>query len=108
MLMLLKRRRASFARILDEVGPLNADQLMRKARTANRLAKTLKGAPRRLAYSVKHSALIALHIKFPDKVAVGDDPRLPNMIVINLTDSQSGLHVPAKYFSDEEERVCAA
>src|SRR6266487_3268893 len=55
----------SFCSILASVAYANASALAARARTANRLAKSVHGKSRRSAYALKHKALVALVEKFP-------------------------------------------
>jgi hypothetical protein len=61
-----KRETDGFRDILLGVAKDNARVLAERARTANRLAKTLRGKARRSAYAVKHKTLAAFVRKFPE------------------------------------------
>jgi hypothetical protein len=71
---------------------------MHRARTANRLAKTVSGKARTVAYRVKTDALVTLKKRFPDHVELRRDVRQPRMVVVAVADDRFGLHVPAQNF----------
>jgi hypothetical protein len=100
--------RFTFSQILDRVAEQNAATMMARARTANRLAKTLQGRHRATAYSVKNDALLALFRTFPDNVRILRDPAEPNFIVLALGASGLGLHAPATHFTNGRNEECAA
>ena len=89
------RSRRSFREIVNCLEERHSARLMERARTANRLEKQVSGRSRRNAYSVKHRALTGLVEKFPDRTYVREDFRLPEFLVVGLSDSYSGLHIPA-------------
>ena len=70
-------RHLTFDQIRERVAGQNAAAIMARARTANRLAKTLQGRHRAAAYSVKNDALLALFRTFPDNVRILRDPAEP-------------------------------
>ena len=98
----------TFRQLLDRVAQQNAAAIMARARTANRLAKTLEGRPRAKAYSVKNDALQALFRTFPDDVRIMRDPAEPNFVVLVLRSSGLGLHAPATQLADWRNEQCAA
>lgn len=85
----------SFKEIVGGLEKKHSATLMDRARTANRLAKQLRGRSRRNAYTVKHNALAGLVRNFPDRTYIREDFRLPDFLVVGLVESNSGLHVPA-------------
>lgn len=96
-----KRRRdaVTFEGLLERVAPDNQRRLMQRARTANRLAKSVDGRARRLAYRVKTDALINLKRHFPDDVVLRCDFRHPTMVVVAVSSVRFGLHAPAREFT---------
>jgi hypothetical protein len=101
-------RHLTFDQIRERVAGQNAAAIMARARTANRLAKTLQGRHRAAAYSVKNDALLALFRTFPDNVRILRDPAEPNFVVLALRSSGLGLHVPATHFTNGGNEQCAA
>ena len=87
--------RRSFREMVSRLEEKHSATLMDRARAANRLAKELRGRSRRNAYSVKHRALTGLVRKFPERTYVREDFRQPAFLVVGLSASNSGLHVPA-------------
>jgi len=67
---------------------------MGKARLANRLAKRSRGSQRRLAYLVKSSALDSLIHKMPLRVDIRKDIILTDFVIVELKNTNSGLHFP--------------
>jgi hypothetical protein len=98
----MKRRenRQTFRELYEGLEGNNADKLMDRARTANRIAKTMQTARARLgAYRVKHNALLALKEKFPTKVMVSLDPQYGSyFVLVKDMESRFGLHAPARFF----------
>ena len=81
-----RENRQTFRELYEGLGGDNAGKLMDRARTANRIAKTVQNARARLgAYRVKHNALLALKEKFPAKVTVSLDPQCGSYFVLNQT-----------------------
>jgi hypothetical protein len=89
----------SFRQIVAAVEDQNADRLIARARTANRLAKMSGGTPRRTAYAIKARALTCLAERFPDRVCVVLDYDAPGFVLVTFTRNRSGLHAPASLFS---------
>ena len=92
--------RRTFRELLKGLEGDNAGKLMARARTANRIAKTVQTARARLgAYRVKHNALLALKEKFPAKVTVNPDPQYGTyFVLVKNIESRFGLHAPARLF----------
>lgn len=97
----MKKAKPTFTQIMTQVADKNLQSLMTRARTANRLAKTVKGRPQRRAYDVKTNVLIALNKNFPEKVKVERDYKIHGEFVVVAVKSQRfGLHTYSKHFSD--------
>ncbi len=64
------QHKLTFNEILAGVEKDNSERLMRKARTANYLAKRSRGSQRRTAYGVKSRALSSLVKKMPARVDI--------------------------------------
>ena len=97
----MNRRRqhtVTFKGLLERTALANQRRLMHRARTANRLAKTVSGKARTVAYRVKTDALVTLKNRFPDQVELRRDVRQPQMVVVAITDARFGLHAPAHNF----------
>lgn len=67
---------------------------MSKARLANGLAKKSRGFQRQIAYSVKSGALASLVKKMPDRVDIRKDIILTDFVVVELKNTNRGLHFP--------------
>lgn len=94
----------TFNRILEGVETTNAEHLMKKARTANLLAKTTNDRrTRRRAYRIKTDALLNLRHHFPARTTVTIDPRMPWFIIVEYESMHKGvrhgLHAPAHEFA---------
>lgn len=89
--MAAKRR---FSDVVSSLEERHSNVLMTRARAANRIAKTVRGRSRQRAYAVKHTALTALIDKLPERVSVRPDIGLDGFVVVELTGSRSGLHMP--------------
>jgi hypothetical protein len=72
---------------------------MQRAHDANRLAKTLRGDPKRTAYSIKTTALVALSVRFPGQISVNFDRYAPKFVLVSNDLARFGLHAPAQAFS---------
>jgi hypothetical protein len=97
----MNRRRqntVTFKGLLERTAPANQRRLMHRARTANRLAKTVSGKARTVAYRVKTDALLTLKNRFPDQVELRRDVRQPRMVVVAVAAARFGLHAPAQHF----------
>lgn len=90
----MSQHKLTFNQILSRVEKDNSEKLMRKARLANRLAKTRRGAQRQTAYSVKTRALGSLVRKMPALVDIRRDIILTDFVVVELKNTNSGLHFP--------------
>lgn len=93
----------TFKEILRQTADTNLKRLMTKARTANRIAKSVEtGAARRSAYKVKTKALFFLKQSFPERVAIQPDERYGDMFVlITVNNTRFGLHAPSTIFQPE-------
>lgn len=92
----------TFKGLLERTAPSNAGRLMQRARTANRLAKSVNGKARRVAYQVKTDALVTLKKRFPEQVELLSDARQPRMVVVAVAAARFGLHAPAQEFAQGE------
>lgn len=92
-------QKVNFRRILDMVATPNASRLMRKAQTANRVAKSARGVARRAAYGLKLEALASLSLRFPERVVIAHDPNMPQFVVVAMRETGYGLHAPVVDFS---------
>jgi hypothetical protein len=93
----------TFNQILKRLETQNAERLIKKARTANQLAKSAPDSrARRHAYRVKVGALINLRRCFPARTSVTTDPRIPSFVIVRYDSPQTGarcaLHAPAHDF----------
>jgi hypothetical protein len=91
----MSNAKPTFNQILNDTEKEHSERLMRKARRANRIAKTLYGHRKQLAYGVKHKALKSLVEKMPERTAIRKDFYLTDFVIIELKDIPSGLHFPA-------------
>ena len=91
----MKNPKPTFREILKNTERENSERLMRKARRANRIAKTLRGRRRQIAYGIKHKTLRFLVEKMPGQTAVRTDLVLADFVVIELKHTCSGLHYPS-------------
>lgn len=82
----------TFNQILAKTEKSNSEQLMKRARRANRLAKKLSGHKKQLAYQVKRKALTSLVEKLPARVSIRKDICLTDFVVVELIGAESGLH----------------
>jgi hypothetical protein len=94
----------AFNQILKRLESPNAERLIEKARTANRLAKSTPDSRAcRSAYRVKTEALLNLRRRFPARTSVMTDPRLPSFVIVEYASPQTGarcgLHAPAHDFA---------
>jgi hypothetical protein len=93
-----------FKRILKRLEPQNAERLIERARTANRLAKSAPDShARRRAYRIKTEALLNLRRRFHARTSVMTDPLIPSFVIVEYTSPQTGarggLHAPAYDFA---------
>ncbi|MDT4896445.1 MAG: hypothetical protein QOH25_1522 [Acidobacteriota bacterium] len=94
----------TFNQILKRLETQNAERLIEKARTANRLAKSAPDSrARRRAYRVKTEALLNLRRRFPTRTSVITDPHIPSFVIVRYvslqTGARCGLHAPANDFA---------
>lgn len=100
----MKRQNGNtFKEILKQSAETNLKRLMKKARTANRIAKSVEtGAARRSAYRVKTNTLSFLKQSFPERVAIQTDERYGDMFVlVTVKETRFGLHAPSTIFQPE-------
>ncbi|HEV7858769.1 MAG TPA: hypothetical protein VGO91_09095 [Pyrinomonadaceae bacterium] len=93
-----RQNTVTFKGLLEQTAAANAGRLMHRARTANRLAKTVRGKARAAAYRVKTNALVTLKKRFPEQVELRTDVRQPEMVVVAVAHARFGLHAPAQNF----------
>jgi hypothetical protein len=94
----------TFQQILQRLEAPNAERLLEKACTANRLAKSAPdSSTRRSAYRIKTEALLILRRRFPARTSVKIDPRIPSFVIVQYsslpTGARCGLHAPAHEFA---------
>ena len=98
-----RQNQLTFKGLLEQTARANAVRLMHRARTANRLAKTvMNNKARTVAYRVKTDALMTLTKRFPEQVELRRDIRHPQMIVVAVAAARFGLHAPAQNFTARE------
>ncbi len=90
----MAQHKPTFNQILAGVEKDNSEKLMRRARTANGLAKRSRGAQRQAAYAVKSRALSSLVHKMPSRIDVRKDIILTDFVVVELKNTNVGLHFP--------------
>ena len=88
------QHKLTFNQILSGVEKGNSEKLMSKARLANFLAKRSRGVQKQTAYSVKSNALESLVHKMPARIDVRKDIILTDFVVIELKNTNVGLHFP--------------
>ena len=94
----------TFKQILKQLETRNAQRIIERARTANRLAKSAPDSrARRRAYRVKTEALLNLRRRFPARTSVKTDPRTPSFVIVEYASPQTGvrcgLHAPVHDFA---------
>lgn len=97
------KKKKNFKDLLQQVTQNNVEKLIDRARTANRMAKLLKGKARISAYAVKHNALVSLAYRFPEQVSIERDLVQTELLIINFKKSRSGLHIPKNEFISRVE-----
>lgn len=90
----MAKNKLTFSQIVAAAEKDNSEKLMKKARTANFLAKSVRGGQRQTAYGVKSDALSSLVHKMPARVQVRLDIILTDFVVIELKNTNVGLHFP--------------
>lgn len=90
-----RQQKTTFSQILSGLEQSNSEKLMKRARLANRLAKRSRGQQRQTAYSIKTKALTSLVHHLPARVEIRKDIILTDFVVVELKNTQSGLHLPA-------------
>lgn len=96
-----KQQRSTFGDVVASLADRNAAALMRRARRANQIAKTVVSRARRNAYAAKSSALEALALRFTDRTRVEADPLLPAYVLVRVDSARFALHAPASNFRHE-------
>lgn len=94
----MKQQKLTFNQICTRAEKDNSEKLMSKARLANRLAKHSRGVQRQTAYAVKSDALGSLVRKMPARVDVRKDIILTDFVVVELKNTNIGLHFPIANF----------
>jgi len=98
-----RQQQPTFKNILERAAGENAERLLERARTANRLAKIVTNShSRRRAYRVKTDALHRLRESFPAQTRVFTDARIPSFVVVQYntgTTRPRSLHAPAAEFA---------
>lgn len=89
-----QKHKLTFNQILAAAEKDNSELLMKKARTANSLAKKSRGFQRQTAYGVKANALSSLVKKMPSRVDIRKDIILTDFVVVELKNTNVGLHFP--------------
>ncbi len=90
----MAQQKMTFNQILTGLEKDNSEKLMSRARTANNLAKKSRGTQKRNAYAVKSKALGSLVRKLRAQIDIRKDIILTDFVVIELKNTQSGLHFP--------------
>jgi hypothetical protein len=90
----MSQHKKTFKQILAGLEKAHSEKLMKRARTANSLAKKSRGKHRQNAYAVKSRALGSLVRKLPAQIDIRKDIILTDFVVIELKNTQSGLHFP--------------
>ncbi len=90
----MAQHKLTFSQIIAGVEKDNSEKLMKKARLANHLAKRSRGVNRQTAYSVKANALTSLVHKMPARVDIRKDIILTDFVVVELKNTNVGLHFP--------------
>ena len=90
----MARHKLTFNQILAATEKENSERLMSKARTANNLAKKSRGHQRQTAYTVKSDSLSSLVKKMPTRIDIRKDIILTDFVVIELKNTNVGLHFP--------------
>lgn len=88
-----QQKKPTFNDTLKGLEKINSQILMNRARIANRLAKRTSGRNKQRAYSVKHKALATLVHFLPDQIDIRKDIVLTDFVVVELKNSQFGLHM---------------
>jgi hypothetical protein len=88
----MAQHKMTFNQILAGLEKDNSEKLMKRARTANNLAKKSRGKQKQSAYAVKSKALGSLVRNLPTQIDIRKDIILTDFVVIELKNTQSGLH----------------
>jgi RNA:NAD 2'-phosphotransferase (TPT1/KptA family) len=91
----MAQTKRTFNEMLRGLEKTHSETLMRRARKANRIAKTVRGKNRRNAYEVKSRALSFLVRHMPERTDIRKDIVLTDFVVVELKGTNRGLHFPA-------------
>lgn len=96
----MKHTNRTFRQIVSAEAESNLQSLMRRAQTANRLAKTVsRQNSRTRAYAVKNKTLIGLKQNFADRVQIRRDWKHgAGIVLVEVNTKCFGLHSPAENF----------
>mgnify|MGYP003423071084 FL=1 len=94
----MRHSKRTFKQILIHLERDNRNTLMRKAHVANRVAKSVRGVPKKRSYDIKIKALQALVRKFARDVQIQEDIRTPDMVLVSLSGARLDLHAPKVCF----------
>ena len=86
----MKQQKLTFNQIVAATEKDNSEKLMSKAR----LAKRSRGSQKQTAYAVKSGALSSLVHKMPARVDIRKDIILTDFVVVELKNTNVGLHFP--------------
>ena len=92
------QHKLTFDQICSRAEKKNSESLMKKATLANRLAKRSRGKQRQTAYNVKANAPASLVRRMPARVDVRKDIILTDFVVVELKNTNVGLHFPIASF----------
>lgn len=90
----MARSHRTFNEMLKCLEQGHSERLMRRARKANRIAKTVRGRSRHCAYKVKAKALSFLVEHLPEMTEIRKDIVLTDFVVVELKGTNRGLHCP--------------
>ena len=90
----MAKTQRTFNQMLSGLEGRHSEQLMRRARRANRIAKITRGRSRRNAYEVKAKALSYLVDRMPERANVRKDIVLTDFVIVELKGTCRGLHCP--------------
>jgi hypothetical protein len=91
----MAKTKRTFSEMLRGLEEIHSETLMRRARKANRIARSVRGKSRRNAYEVKVRALSFLVERMPDRTDIRKDIVLTDFVVVELKGTNKGLHFPA-------------
>jgi hypothetical protein len=97
----------TFRLILNSVAVENSLRLMGRARTANKLAKSVIGKSRIGAYAVKSWAVFALMTNFPEHVRIVHDFSTPGFILVKAPAYRFAVHAPTNFLSRASNAIAS-